>query len=207
MPMRNYISLAVQHARFRGSASYWERRYQRAGTSGAGSYGEQAAYKASFLNAFVAEHSVRRVIEFGCGDGNQLSLADYDAYLGLDVSATAITTCIRRFRNDPRKSFLFYAPDQYFDPAGFLRADAALSLDVVYHLTEDEVFNRYMTHLFAAAERFVVIYATDGDRADAAPHVRHRRFSGWVEANTGWRLLERVERPVSEWQDFYVYTP
>jgi cyclopropane fatty-acyl-phospholipid synthase-like methyltransferase len=204
---RKQLSLAVQRARFAGSAAYWESRYRRAGNSGAWSYGEQAAYKAWFLNRFVAEHSVERVIEFGCGDGNQLSLAKYPEYLGLDVSETAVRTCIERFSHDPAKSFLIYSPDLYADPAGFLRADAAVSLDVVYHLTEDDTFERYMTHLFSAAQRFVVIYATDGDRDDAAPHVRHRRFSEWVVQNTSWRAMDTVLRPSPEWQDFVVYVP
>jgi hypothetical protein len=40
-----------------------------------GSYSELAQLKARVLNAFVAEKNIARVIERGCGDGNQLQLA------------------------------------------------------------------------------------------------------------------------------------
>src|SRR5579864_6395854 len=78
--------------RFPGSQTYWDQRYAEGGTSGSGSYGEQAAFKAEILNGFVARHGIQSVIEFGCGDGNQLSLASYPSYVGLDVSRTAILT-------------------------------------------------------------------------------------------------------------------
>jgi hypothetical protein len=45
-----------------------------------GSYGKFAAFKAEVLNAFVQEMRVDTVIEFGCGDGNQLTLARYPLF-------------------------------------------------------------------------------------------------------------------------------
>jgi len=191
---------------FRGSGRYWEARYAAGGTSGAGSYGAQAEYKASFLNRFVADHEIQTVVELGCGDGNQLRLAEYPSYLGLDVSRTAIERCTELFREDASKSFAFYDPGLFEDRAGFLRGDLALSLDVVYHLVEDEVFDRYMRQLTAAAKRYVVVYASDDDRRAAAPHVRHRRFTEWVEAHApALRLIETVPRPDPSYQDFFIF--
>lgn len=192
---------------FRGSGRYWEARYAAGGTSGAGSYGAQAEYKASFLNRFVADHAVQTVVELGCGDGSQLRLAEYPSYLGLDVSRTAIARCAELFRDDVSKSFLFYDPELFEDRAGFLRGDLALSLDVVYHLVEDEVFDRYMRQLTAAAERYVVVYATDADKRRAtAPHVRHRKFTRWLEEHAAdIRLSEQVPRPDPAYQDFFVF--
>ena len=54
--------------------SYWENRYKNNGNSGAGSYGRLAEFKADVINNFIAENKITSVIEFGCGDGNQLSL-------------------------------------------------------------------------------------------------------------------------------------
>jgi hypothetical protein len=51
-------------------------------------------------------------------------------------------------------------------------AGLAISLGVIYHLTEDAVFEAYLTHLFAAAAKYVIIYATDGGGCGTAPHVR-----------------------------------
>ncbi|MBI9084342.1 MAG: hypothetical protein JEZ11_12140 [Desulfobacterales bacterium] len=77
---------------------YWERRYAQGGTSGAGSYGRLAEFKAEVLNTFVEERGVQNIIEFGCGDGNQLSLAKYPSYVGLDASKTAVTQCVLFYR-------------------------------------------------------------------------------------------------------------
>ena len=196
LPGVRRLSLLRQRAAFRGSARYWERNYARGGTSGAGSYDALALGKAVFLNEFVRTRAVGSVIEFGCGDGNQLSLADYPAYIGLDVSRTAIQWCQQRFAADLAKSFFLYDGTCFTDRARIFTADLAISLDVIYHLTEDAVFETYLTHLFAAGARYVIIYSTDREIPSTAPHVRHRQFSRWVEAHVlGWRLLEVTPGP------------
>ncbi len=165
---------------FTGSKEYWERRYVRGGTSGRGSYGELARYKAEFLNEFVRTHGVHSVIEFGCGDGNQLSLGAYPEYIGLDVSKSAILRCRDRFREDTSKSFFLYDGEAFIDRRPLFRADLALSLDVLFHLIEQAVWESYLRHLFSAAERFVICYSSDSDSPSREAHIRHRAFSGWV---------------------------
>ena len=190
------LSLLRQRTMFPGSATFWERIYAGGGTSGAGSYGLLAEGKAAFLNSFVRDHSVQSIVEFGCGDGNQLSLADYPHYVGLDVSRMAIQLCQRRFADDPTKSFFLYDGTCFVDRGCLFETDLALSLDVIYHLVEDPVFEKYMTHLFAAARRFVVVYATNGEHWDAAPHVRHRHFTPWVDVHCpDWRLMSVTPGP------------
>ena len=92
------------------------------------------------------------MIEFGCGDGHQLSLAEYPGYIGLDVSRSAIGLCQRRFTGDRTKSFFLYDGACFTDRSSLFTADLAISLDVIFHLIEDAVFDTYMTHLFAAGE-------------------------------------------------------
>jgi hypothetical protein len=194
---------------FHGSEDYWIARYRAGGNSGAGSYNRLADYKAEVLNDFVASYGIRDVIEFGCGDGNQLMLANYPSYLGLDVSPHAIKGCTRRFAGDTSKSFMLVR-----DYAG-QTAQLALSLDVIYHLTEDKVYEAYMQTLFGAARDFVVIYSSDRDEPHtAAEHVRHRHFSQWVRANAqGWRLLRHIpnrypytgDNDTGSLADFYIY--
>lgn len=208
LPGVRQLSLLRQRLDFNGSAAYWEQTYARGGTSGPGSYGALARGKADFLNQFVRSRGMQSVIEFGCGDGNQLSLATYPRYVGLDVSRTAIKMCMQRFAGDPDKSFFLYDSSCFVDHEGLFKADVALSLDVVYHLVEDSVFEIYMNHLFGAASRYVVVYATNGDIRDDAPHVRHRRFSSWVDDNRPeWSLTDVTEGPASgpRRADFYVY--
>jgi SAM-dependent methyltransferase len=208
IPGIRQLSLLRQRLDFTGSADFWERRYARGGTSGAGSYGALAHGKADFLNAFVRSNSVQSVIEFGCGDGNQLSLAKYPSYVGLDVSRSALGLCKRRFVDDPSKSFFFYDSSCFVDRTGLFKADLALSLDVIYHLIEDPIFEEYMTHLFSASNRYVIVYATNEAIPSDAPHVRHRRFSSWVDQNCPqWRLKEVTDGPGSgpARADFFAY--
>ena len=174
---------------FPGSEIYWEQRYAAGGTSGAGSYGEFAKFKAEILNAFVAEKGVKSVIEFGCGDGNQLTLAEYPSYLGFDISEAAVNACRKRFEGDPTKAF------DVIPRYGGQQADLAVSLDVVYHLVEDEIFDEYMRKLFIASKQYVVVYSSDTDdnRGFDGTHVKHRRFSSWIKRNLpGWRLIKHI---------------
>src|SRR5690348_14977223 len=125
---------SLARSRFQGSAHYWTRRYELGGDSGSGSQGQLAAFKADVLNGFVEEESVKSVIEFGCGDGNQLTLARYPLYVGFDISPEAVARCRRLFANDSSKSFALVA--EYLNET----AELALSLDVVFHLVEDSVY-------------------------------------------------------------------
>src|SRR5260370_40522100 len=145
LPGLRHVLMLRHRILFRSSAAYWERRYTHGGTSGVGSYGDLAKSKATFLNDFVRGHGIKSVVEFGCGDGNQLSLADYPSYVGLDVSRAAIGLCRQRFATDPSKSFFLYDGTCFADRGGVFAADLAISLDVIYHLIEDQVFETYMS--------------------------------------------------------------
>lgn len=203
-----------QRVTFHGSGAYWERRYRAGGSSGVGSYGELAAFKAEVLNALIREYGIHSIIEFGCGDGAQLALLDCPKYLGLDVSATVLDRCRARFAGDATKRFCLYTPEFPRDLPGTAQADMALSIDVLYHLVEEEVFARHLRDLFGAAERMVVMYSSDFDRGEPVPHVRHRAFTAWVAANIpGWTLRRRIPNryPYREEDgsgspaDFFVY--
>jgi hypothetical protein len=173
-----------------------------------------AAYKAEFLNGFVREHNVRSIIEFGCGDGAQLSLAQYPLYIGLDVAKPAIKLCIKTFEEDLSKSFFLYDSDAFVDRRHVFHADLALSLDVIYHLTEDAVFEAYMRNLFDSADRFVVAYSSNMETRNREPHIRHRKFTEWVSSRRSeWRLTDQVPNPYpatpdgrsGSFADFFVF--
>jgi SAM-dependent methyltransferase len=194
----------------RDSATYWETRYRSGGTSGTGSSDRLAHFKAGVLNDFVRARSVRSVLESGCGDGSQLALADYPQYVGCDVAPAAVERCRRTFGGDPAKSFCLRS-----ELAGDLTADLVLSLDVVYHLVEDEVFEQYMADLFDRSTRFVIVYSSDSESAAPGRHVRHRAFTRWVARNRpAWALDEKIDNPypydaarphTTSFADFYVY--
>ena len=171
------------------SSTFWEKRYARGGNSGAGSYGKLAQYKAKFLNGFVEENKIGSVAEFGCGDGNQLSLSmhAYPRYLGFDVSQTVLSRLRARFARDEKATFLHVSAFN----ASVHAVDLALSLDVIFHLVEDAVFDAYMRRLLAASRRFVVIYSSNEDRP-ARGHVRHRSFAAWMSSRAEGRLFKLV---------------
>lgn len=192
----------------RSSADYWERRYRAGMTSGGGSYGDLARFKAEVLNEFVAAHQVRSVIELGCGDGSQLALASYPRYLGFDVSGTAIDLCVRRFRDDHDKAFMLYDPARSLHLERFISADLTLSLDVIYHLLEDRVYLEYLRSLFRMSHRFVIIYSSDRVGEREHRHVRHRRFTPDVAREfPQFRLIRSIPNryPERSFAEFFIY--
>lgn len=195
----------LRRLRYPGSHRYWERRYAQGGDSGAGSSGVLAAYKASILNAFVQTHNIRSVVELGCGDGQQLRLAEYPAYTGLDIAASAVECCRALFAGDRSKKIVHYNPLQ-FDPADF-QADMAISLEVIFHLTEENLYRLYLQHLFALSRRWVLVFSSDeaDDTGGVFPHFRPRQFS--VDVPKGWVLRERIPNPHRDRSvsDFFVF--
>lgn len=53
-----------------------------------------------------------------------------------------------------------------------------MSIDVIYHLIEDSVFNDYMGLLFNSSTRFVILYSSNSNylNSSSEPHVKHRNF-------------------------------
>ena len=200
---------------FPGAEQYWENRYQLGGNSGLGSYHQFAEFKAEILNDFVAQNHIQSVIEFGCGDGNQLKLANYPLYIGLDVSPTAIKLCTNHFSNDNTKSFYLYHSLAFIDHVGLFRAELSLSLDVLFHLVDNDIFHAYMSHLFNAGQKYVIIYSSNFDDSQIV-HERHHQFTKWVETyEPDWVLNQKIDnrypydpqRPnETSLADFYIFS-
>lgn len=194
---------------FEGSRKYWKKRYEKGGTSGPGSYGHLAEFKAEILNNFVQLHHVRSVIEFGCGDGNQLKLSNYPSYIGFDISEESIKKCSDFFSNDISKRFTFMG--KYANET----AELTLSLDVIFHLTENNVYHTYMNRLFDSSTKYVIIYSSNSEQSiiNRASHVRHRLFTQWVEKHKPeWKLIQHIPNKYpfdgtekTSFADFFVY--
>lgn len=199
------------------SFEYWEYRYLIGADSGPGSYNFLADFKAKILNSFVDEHNIKNVLEFGSGDGNQLSLANYKNYFGLDVSQTAVNICKEKFKSDFNKSFCVYKVDEAENLVNFLRAELVLSLDVIYHLVEDDIFENYVKNLFNTSTRFVIIYSSNfEDNVDVNQpfmHVRHRKITDYIEKNIlDYKFLKEIKNVYTEpfasletVANFYIY--
>lgn len=196
---------------FTTSAEYWESRYKLGGNSGAGSYNILAKFKAEVINDFVTKKNIETVIEFGSGDGNQLKYFNFRSYIGFDVSQTAINRCREIYKSDSTKQFeVLKAYNQE-------KADLILSLDVIYHLIEDGTYFDYMEKLFASSSKYVIIYSSNDDEHknnNVATHVKHRKFTNWVEQNvSNFKLIEHIpnklpfngDNDISSYADFYVF--
>ena len=212
---------------FSTSMEFWEKAYRAGNRSGSGSYGKLADFKADYINRFIADHTIETVVDMGCGDENQLSLGDYRDYVGLDVSSTLIVRLSEQYRDDPSKRFIVYEPFAFDARTAGIVGELALSLDVIFHLIEDDVFNRYIQDLFALSIRYVLIYSKDlgfprgrdeglspllqGFEEPCTPpaaHVKQRNIAKYIlEYVTGWELvaIDRNIWPVESPSDFFVY--
>ncbi len=204
-----YFTIFVPFKSFSGSEEYWRARYKSGANSGAGSYNKFAEFKAGVLNGFVRDKLISTIIEYGCGDGNQLIFSEYPSYIGFDVSQEAISQCKEIFSNDKTKTFRLmhqHAGDT---------AQLTLSLDVIYHLIEDNVFHNYMEQLFNSSTKFVIIYSSNTDRQEKfqAPHLKHRKFSKWLNSKSEWKLIQHIQNKYpytgndleGSFADFYIY--
>lgn len=205
-----------QKKKFKGSAEYWDERYRTQGNSGSGSYDHLAQFKADILNPFVAKNNIDMVMEFGCGDGNQLKLAKYPNYIGLDVSPRAIEMCHELFKNDKNKSFLLYNSLAFYDNHNIIKADLTMSLDVLYHLVEKQIFEKYLTDLFNTSKKYVIIYATDFDQKEEPiyQHENRRSFTSFVTKQfPNFKLIDQIKNKYADVKkgeigsdcDFFIY--
>lgn len=173
------------------SGRFWEEHYQKSGNSGTGSYGRLAEFKAEIVNRFMEKEEIRTTVEIGCGDGNQLSLIHYQNYTGIDVSAFIIEKNRMRYQDDPKKQF--FCADADREKYISCRYEMSISMDVIFHLLEDQVFYRYMEDLFLLAERFVVIYSSNHEEYTRWPEYRHRNFISYIQEKiSGWELYQFI---------------
>lgn len=182
---------------FQSSCEYWERRYMQGGDSGDGSYGKIARYKAKYINAIVAEHGIRSVIEWGCGDGNQLRYLNMPEYTGVDVSTAAISNLRKQYKHDKNKKFFSLGELKPLGEIGVFQL--SMSLDVIYHLVEDKVYEEYMNNLFSSSEGHVIAYSSNFDGPQHVDHVKHRKFTDFIAANFPlWTCVHHGPNPFAE---------
>jgi len=206
-PAREYVRKIRRI--FFNSSCYWERRYAKGGNSGTGSYGALAQYKAEIINSFIKTKNIQSVIDFGCGDGNQLAYYNIPKYIGLDVSKAAIEHCKHKFKRDNSRQFYLY-DNKFSNKNNSLKnAKLTLSIDVLYHLVEDDILIKYINDLFFYSNQYVIIYSTNFNRAYASPHQYDRKFTPIIEKNIkDFNLIETIINPYKgkeTMSDFFIY--
>ena len=125
--------------------------------------------------------------------------------MGVDVSETIINKCKKEFSNEKSKTFYTLVDFDKIKDKNFF--DLSLSLDVIYHLVEDRVFDLHMKTLFYSS-KYVIIFSTNfNDYFYAKQHVKNRKFTDWIDKNiSNYDLIEiiRNENILSK-VDFYLY--
>jgi len=178
--------------RLRGfnSGHYWESRYSAGGNSGAGSYGRLAEFKSEVINRILKDHDIQTVVDWGVGDGNQLTMLNIPNYIGVDVSHTIVDRAREVWKSDAAKQFLHTSELPLKESR-----DLSMSIDVIFHLVEDRVFNQYMERLVNGSKKFVLVYSSNyaGTRV-AGHHVLHRKFTDWIDSNAPiFKLKEHIK--------------
>lgn len=173
------------------SGEFWDNIYKNNGNSGTGSYNRLAEFKADVVNDFLMENNIETTIEFGCGDGNQLSLIKYNYYVGVDVSPYIIDKNRKIYENNDKRKFYCTLNEKhnYINE----KFDLSISLDVIFHLLEDEIFFNYMDDLFRTSSKYVIIYSSNHEEYTRWPEYRHRNFMGYIQKNMeGWKLINFI---------------
>lgn len=210
---KNSVNKNNNIVEFQNSYQYWVDRYETNGDSGSGSYGRLAHFKAKILNDIVKNYNITTIVELGCGDGNQLTLAKYPNYTGYDISPKAIEICKAKFKKDKTKNFHLLTTPLLENEIEV--AQLTISLDVIFHLIEERVFSDYLLSLFKSSKEYVVIYSSNENKLIAS-HVESRKFTDWIDKNIDhkWVLIDKVKNDYpydvndphnTSIADFYIY--
>lgn len=154
--------------------NYWEYRYANGNSSGSGSYGENAEFKAKVIDRIIKENNIKKLVDFGCGDGNQISLIKSDVfYTGYDISKTAISLCEEKFKGDEKKRFILYDP-LTFKPKPVY--EMSMSLDMLFHVTKEEDW-LYTINCICSSSNDVILIITNTEeiKNEYFPHVNFKR--------------------------------
>ena len=153
------------------SAKYWEKRYATGDNSGSGSYGKLAEYKAKFINKFFVDNGISSVIEFGVGDGAQLKHE-------LPILVLMLVTLLRKVSKTLLQIILKLLCIQVNTK---VKNVIATSLDVIFHLVEDDVFNEHMQSLFDSSPLCnYILFDIDFNKTS---NMFHREFTKWISKN------------------------
>lgn len=185
---------------------YWDERYHKGGTSGDGSYGVLANFKANVINKFLRKNKINKTVEFGCGDGNQLSLIDYKNYIGCDISNESIKRCKKAFEKDTKKEFLLYN----IGNTSFknIDCDLVICLDVLYHIIDEADFIATLKDIFSLSSKYVIIYSIlDKPNIELSEHLIYRDIYLYKDIYLNYKIKKVIKQkyPEKSLADFIIF--
>ena len=184
---------------------YWNNRYESGGTSGSGSYGKLAEFKAEVINKLIKENNINKVIEFGCGDGNQLKLINYNEYIGLDISKEAINKCNEIFKDDISKEFYTYIPGNF--NSNLKNMDMVVCLDVLYHIVDDKDYINTLNDIFSISSEYIVLYTILEElKIPLSPHMKIRNILEDLKSFKEYSIYKIIKQEYREdsYADFII---
>ena len=190
IPLHTILKNYLFYLFYENSSDYWNQRYLNGGSSGDGSRGRLAEQKSDYVKGIIDLHGITSAIDFGCGDGSQLSefINSLESYIGYEVSPYLVSKLEEQYGGEGR---YFYNYKSYNGS----KAELSLSLDVIYHLIEDSVFEDYMRNLFNSSMKFVLIYSSNTayQHIFQPRHIYHRDVTTWISNNIdNFKFVEYV---------------
>lgn len=180
----------------------WNNRYQNGGNSGSGSYNELYIFKRDIINNIINKNSIKSIIDFGCGDGNQIREINTKNYIGIDIAKTSIDICKMKYNGSIKKFYTYKEIDTMN-----LQAELTMSLDVLYHILEEELYVTYLKNLFSSSSKYVLIYSSNYD-GHIDGHMHTRKFTNNIENMfPNWDLHKKINQiyPKKSSANFYLY--
>lgn len=176
---------------------HWDQRYSTGGNSGNGSYGNSAIGKGKYISDVIKKFKIKTINDLGHGDGNQLKYFEGDfKYYGYDVSSYINSKLANEYKDNPKYTFL--------DSVGKMnKGDLALSLDVIYHIIQEDEYYKYLDTLFSLGD-YVLIYAVDMDHK-FTPYFQARKFTPYIDSTFPQFKLLDVQDGFERYVKFYLY--
>ena len=156
----------------------WGRDVSGKGTSGTGSTLDITREYRAYVEDFMKKHSIRSVVDAGCGDWNFSSAMDWGhaSYLGVDIASDVIAAV----RNKHEKGNIRFQVGDISDelPA----ADLLISKDVLQHLSNSLVHKFIKNNLRKGKYKWVIL---TNDRGSENRDI----------ANGGYRAIDLAAPP------------
>lgn len=151
------------------SNNYWENRYKNNSNSGHGSYGEFQKFKIEYINNLIKKYNIKTINELGSGDGNMLrTYIGFDLYTGFDVSNTILDKLRNQFKDNNKIKFVS-------DPYKMEPANLTMSIDVSYHIINNDLFEEHLRLLYDKSLKYILIYSSNKDEKYENTHILHRK--------------------------------
>lgn len=182
--------------------NYWENRYKNNGNSGLGSYGKYYDFKSKIINEFLNNNEIKSIFDYGCGDGNQLLGLELKerSYVGSDISNFIIEKLNKKYTNNPKINFI--SNDKIIND---IKYDLVMSLDVIYHIVDDEMYKLYIKNLKNLTGKYLIIYSSDEISASSPDHIKHRIFMNDVIDDGSFSLITKIKNEENTSADFYFF--